>query len=98
MLNAMRTLIVEAKVVLNCNIILGLQQLQLNATRTLRGEAKVLLNCNTLLVLQLLYDHCNENCRGRSKSGSQLQHFFEVATITCLLQLELGVEADLDRV
>jgi hypothetical protein len=96
MINAKRTLIAEAKVVPNCNVILGLQLLQLIATRTPGCEAKEVLNCNALLVLQLLYDYCNENSRGRSKSGSQFQHCFGVATVTCLLQLELGAEADLD--
>jgi hypothetical protein len=97
MLNATRTLIAEQKVVLNCNVVLGLQLIQLIATRTLGGEPKVVFNCNALLVLQLLYDYCNKNTRGRSKSGSQFQHFFRVATVTCLLQQELGAEADLDR-
>jgi hypothetical protein len=58
---AMRTLIAEAKVVLNCNNVLGLQLLHLIATRTLRGKAKVVLNCNTFLELQLLHVYCNEN-------------------------------------
>jgi hypothetical protein len=58
---ATRTLIAEAKVVLNCNVVLGLQLLYLIATKTLGGEAKVVLNCNTLLLLQLLYDYCNKN-------------------------------------
>jgi hypothetical protein len=96
MLIATRTLIAEAKVVLHCNAVLGLQLLPLIATRTLGGEAKVVLSCNALLVLQLLYDYCNKNSGGRSKSGSQLQHLFEVAMVTCLLQRELGAEADLD--
>jgi hypothetical protein len=61
MLIATRTLIAEAKVVLNCNVFSGLQLLHLIATRTLGGEAKVVLNCNALLLLQLLYDYCNEN-------------------------------------
>jgi hypothetical protein len=47
------------------------------------------------LVLQQLYD-CNENTVGRNKSGPQLQCFCWVATVTCLLQQELGAEADLE--
>jgi hypothetical protein len=56
----------------------------------------VVLNCNTLLLLQLLYDYCNKNFGWWSKRGSQLQRFFGVATVTCLLQQELGAEVDLD--
>jgi hypothetical protein len=61
MLNATRTLIGEAKVVRNCNAILGLQRLQLIATGTLEGKAKVILNCNAFWELQLLHAYCNKN-------------------------------------
>jgi hypothetical protein len=55
------TMIGEAKVVRNCNAVLGLQLLQLIATRTLGDEAKVILNCNAFWELQLLHAYCNEN-------------------------------------
>jgi hypothetical protein len=58
---AMRTLIAEENVVLNCNNVLGLQLLHLIATRTLGGEAKVVLNCNAFLELQLLHVYYKEN-------------------------------------
>jgi hypothetical protein len=61
MLNATGTLIGEAKVVRNCNTVLGLQLLQLITTRTPGGEANVILNCNAFWELQLLHAYCNKN-------------------------------------
>jgi hypothetical protein len=61
MLSAMRTLIGEAKVIRNCNTVLGLQLLQLIAMRTLEGKAKLILNCNGFWELQLLHSYCNMN-------------------------------------
>jgi hypothetical protein len=61
----------------------------LNATRTLIGEAKVVRNLQHCFGVATAATYCNKDSRCQSKSDFQLQHFWGVATITCLLQQEL---------